>query len=116
MEDEPSLQFFYTQALTLNHFKLLGIANDGVQAINMFKSFQVKPKVILMDYRLPKKNGIETAKEILDMDNNVKIIFVSADNSITDEALDLGAYIFLNKPFTLNILIENIEKAFVHSN
>jgi len=64
-----------------------------------------------MDHRMPKKNGIEASKEILEMDKNSKIIFTSADNSVKEEALSIGAFSFKDKPFTVEQLIENINKA-----
>ncbi|MHA1803343.1 MAG: response regulator [Promethearchaeota archaeon] len=116
VEDEPSLQYFYKQVLTLNNFKIAGIARDGEEAVSLFKSLPEKPKVILMDYRLPKKNGIIATQEILRIDNSVKIIFTSADDSAKEEALSLGACVFLDKPFTINQLIEEIKKAMGESN
>ena len=77
----------------------------------MYKSFSEKPDIILMDHRMPIKNGIETLREILQIDNHSKIIFMSADNSVKEEALSLGAISFKDKPFTSKRLIENIHKA-----
>lgn len=77
----------------------------------MFKSFSEKPKIILMDYRMPIKNGIEASKEILQMNGNTKIIFTSADKSIKDEALSIGAFCFKDKPFTVEELIIDIKRA-----
>ncbi len=111
VEDEPSLQRFYKQILTLDGFEVVGIASDGEEAVSMFKSFSVKPSIILMDHRMPKKNGIEASKEILKIDKNVKIIFTTADDSVEKEALSIGAYSFKNKPFTIEQLIDNIIKA-----
>ena len=112
VDDEPSLQFFYEKILTLNGFEIAGIANNGNEAISMFKSFLDKPKVIIMDYRMPEKNGIEASKEILQIDGNTKIIFISADNSVKEEALSIGAFCFQDKPFTIKQLIDQINKAF----
>jgi DNA-binding response OmpR family regulator len=76
----------------------------------MFKNFHEKPDIILMDHRIPLKSGIEAAKEILEFDNSVKIIFMSADTSIRDEALENGAVSFKEKPFSLERLFNNIQK------
>ncbi len=111
VEDEPSLQFFYKQIVTLNGFKLAGIASDGEEAVSMFKSFSDKPKVILMDHRMPEKTGIQASKEILKIDKNVRIIFTSADMSIKEEAYSIGAFSFWDKPFTIEQLIDDINKA-----
>ncbi len=58
----------------------------------MFKSFLKKPDIILMDHRMPKKNGIEASKEILKINGKTKIIFLSADSSIKEEVLSIGVF------------------------
>lgn len=59
---------------------------------------------------MPKKNGLETTKEILSLNPNCKIIFVSADYSVRDQALKIGAIGFLEKPIDFNTLFKMIEK------
>jgi two-component system chemotaxis response regulator CheY len=84
----------------------------------MFKNFIEKPDVILMDHRMPIKNGIEASKEI--MENSIaakpKIIFASADKTVKEEAISIGVQSFKEKPFTLNNLFSNIEKVLKGSN
>jgi len=82
-----------------------------MEAVCKYKSFSKKPDIILMDHRMPIKNGIETFKEILKINNNAKIIFVSADNSIKNDVLSLGATDFLCKPFNIEKLIQSIKNA-----
>jgi DNA-binding NtrC family response regulator len=89
-----------------------GIAEDGEEAVIIFKAFLVKPKVILMDHRMPEKTGLEASEEILDIDKKVKIIFVSADISIREEALLIGAFSFWEKPFAIEQLLYEIDRAF----
>jgi len=55
----------------------LGIANNGEEAIKMFRSFNEKPDIIILDYRMPIKNGLDTLKEILQIDHSSRIIFAS---------------------------------------
>ena len=111
VDDEPTLQYFYKKILNLNGFEVAGVAENGVKAIDMFKSFSNKPKIILMDHRMPEKTGIEATKEILQIDKQVKIIILSADVSIEEEIYSIGAYGFTVKPFTINGLINEIKKA-----
>jgi DNA-binding NtrC family response regulator len=77
----------------------------------MYKNFPVKPDIILMDHRMPIKNGIDASREILEMDDHSMIILASADKSVRKEALSMGIISFKDKPFTLQRLINNIEKA-----
>ncbi len=90
---------------------MAGTAENGVEAIDMFKSFSDKPKIILMDHRMPEMTGIEATKEILQIDKRVKIIFFSADVSIEEEAYSIGAFVFKVKPFTITCLIDEIKRA-----
>ena len=64
-----------------------------------------------MDHRMPLKDGIEASKEILQINNNTKIIFVSADVSVKEEALSIGVFCFKDKPFTIENLIDSIQIA-----
>ena len=111
VDDEPSLQFFYKQVLTINGFGVAGIASNGIEAVSMFKSFSNKPKVILMDQRMPEMSGIEASKLILQIDNRVKIIFITADASVKEEAISIGAFLFIDKIFTIEELIAAINRA-----
>ena len=99
--------------LRLNGFEVVGIAEDGEEAISMFKAFKHKPPVILMDHHLPKKNGIKASKEILEVDPNIKIIFITGNKTIEREAFACGAFSFLEKPVTIKSLIQTIKRAII---
>ena len=92
-------------------FQVIDVADNGRDAVNKFESFSEKPDIILMDHRMPIKNGIEATKEILEIDNKTKIIFVSADKSVRENALLVGAICFKEKPCTYKRLVNNIQKA-----
>jgi len=111
VDDEPSLQFFYEQVLTIGGFEAAGIASNGKEAVYKFKSFSNKPKVILMDQRMPEMSGIEASKLILQIDNRVRIIFISADVSVKEEAISIGAFLFIDKLLTIEELIDAINRA-----
>ncbi|MFX0056711.1 MAG: response regulator [Candidatus Heimdallarchaeota archaeon] len=113
VEDDHSLRLLYEKALNLSGYNVLGSAKDGEEAVNMYKNFENKPDIILMDHRMPIKNGIDATKEILNNSTHVKprIIIASADKTIKDIALSIGAFSFKDKPFTLERLFKNIEKA-----
>jgi DNA-binding NtrC family response regulator len=111
VDDERSLQFFYKKILTIGGFEVAGIASNGKEAVSMFESFSNKPKVILMDQRMPEMSGIEASKRILQIDSRVKIIFVSADSSTKEEAISIGAFLFLDKIVTVSKMIGAINRA-----
>ena len=69
-------------------------------------------QLIITDYRMPKLNGIEVLKLILQMNKAAKVIIYSAfaDEEIQLEALNRGAFLFLKKPFSYEFLIEAIQR------
>lgn len=91
-------------------FKVIGTAADGQMAVDKFKSLPEKPDVILMDHRMPIKNGIEATVEILKNGCQSKIIFATADVNIREHALKVGAFGVVNKPFNFDVLINKINE------
>ena len=108
VEDDLSILHLYKMMLEMEGFDTYS-ANNGEKAVNMFKSFSEKPNIILMDHRIPIKNGIDATKEILAIDYNAKIIFVSAEPSVKNKALSIGAIKFIKKPFSHDYLISSIK-------
>ncbi|MFX1364397.1 MAG: response regulator [Promethearchaeota archaeon] len=109
-EDDNQLRRFYKMALESKGYKILGLTGDGEEAISLFKNLYKKPDIIILDYRMPNKNGIQILEEILKIENTAKIIFASADNKIKIEALSKGAKYFLDKPFSLEKLFKTVLK------
>ena len=107
VDDEPDLQRLYKLALASRGYDIVFIANDGTDAVE--KNHRSPAQIIIMDHRMPTKNGIEATREILSEFPNTGIIFVSADEAVEKEAKEAGAKRFLKKPISLKDLIKNIE-------
>ena len=58
---------------------------------------------------MPGKNGLEILKAILKKNPSAKVIFISADFTIKEKALDSGAISFLEKPIGFSKLLEIIK-------
>ncbi len=110
VEDEPTLRSLYTEMLPIFGINILGSAKDGDEAVSMFKTLAKKPDFIIMDHRMPLKDGIEATREILQVDSASKIIFASADQGVKNQALAIGAIYFLHKPFLLKNLVAFIKE------
>jgi len=67
---------------------------------------------IILDIGLPDGSGLDLGREILELDSNKKILFLSAQNSpdIKLEGLEMGAADYMTKPFRLKELILRINK------
>ncbi|MFX1410829.1 MAG: response regulator [Promethearchaeota archaeon] len=114
VEDDQSLRLLFKKVLGMSGFEIIGEAKNGEEAVSLYNNFPKKPDIILMDHRMPIKNGIEATKQILRINSRSKIIFTSADNSVKQEALSLGAKSFLDKPFSITELIDKIKKVYEH--
>lgn len=110
VEDDLSLQRLYEMMLITFDFEVVGKVSNGKDAVELFTSMPLKPDIILMDHRMPLKNGIEASIEILNMNSHTKIIFTSADKSIANKALSIGATSFIEKPFAISALHKEIER------
>ena len=107
VDDEPDLQRLYQLALESKGYDIVFVANDGTDAVD--KMQKSPAQVIIMDHRMPTKNGVEATREIIRDYPCTKVIFVSADEAVEKEAKEAGAVRFLKKPISLKDLTENIE-------
>lgn len=106
VEDYKDLSEFYQEFLGED---TLFTASDGEEAVSLYK--KNKPDIVIMDLKLPKKNGVEATKEIMAMDPKAKIIVITAYGStIGSKALEAGAKEVLRKPVRYNDLKDTIEK------
>lgn len=96
-------------------YKVIAKVRNGDEAIDLFKSLSTKPDIILMDHRMPIKNGIEATIELIKLNSNSKIIFISADNSVKKQALSIGAKKFIEKPFSIQQLHQEIKSILANS-
>ncbi|RQW83658.1 MAG: response regulator [Geobacter sp.] len=86
-------------------------AENGVEAINGYQLHH--PEVTIVDIHMPGINGLETAKEILLVDKDAKILICSGSwyESEINEALTMGIKGVIQKPFNLEGLATSINNA-----
>jgi len=94
-------------------FEKVDIANDGNEAIE--KILNDKPDVVILDIIMPFIDGIGVMQKINESDliKKPEIIVLSgvSQEKMTKEAIDLGAYCFLLKPFDFEVLAKRIKDA-----
>ena len=111
-EDEPAYREILQTQLIREGFEV-AIATNGVDVLNLARSYL--PQLLLLDMRMPKKNGFEVLAEMKDDDKLKNIIVIGLSNLGQDEeirkAKQLGAQDYIIKadePFFQ--LIEKIKK------
>jgi two-component system chemotaxis response regulator CheY len=91
-------------------FEVVGEAADGRAVVEEFSRLQ--PDVVTMDIVMPKRSGIDAAKEILALDPSARIVMVSAlgQEALVMEALQAGAADYVVKPFKPDAVIATLRK------
>ena len=98
VDDDGFLHSVFERMMNILGHTIVANAYNGEEAIEKYVSLNPKPDIILMDQRMPVMNGIEATNEILRINPSALIIFVSADDSISEETVTVGAVGFLTKP------------------
>ncbi len=95
---------------TAGNFAVVGQAQTGREAIQL--AAELRPDVILMDIAMPELNGLEAARQILNVNSAAKIIMLSAhsDDGYVERARAVGAVGFLEKQTSAEILTQAIDE------
>ena len=109
MDDEAAIVDMYSKILTASKIPIAFVAYDGEDAIRKFEDSNPKPQIVIMDYRMPAMNGLEASKRIWKIEPETKIIFISADTGVRDEALKAGAAAFIQKPASLKEIVLEVK-------
>jgi len=113
VDDEKSILEVCKRIFDLNEIDLMDTAEDGDEAIRKFKAMSNRPDLVIMDQRMPLKDGVTTMKEMHEIDPSTKVLFLSADIRAETKKLALrgGAIGFVNKPFSISELITAVRTA-----
>lgn len=89
-------------------FKVIGEACDGVEAVSMAR--QLVPEVMLLDLAMPRRQGLDTLRELASDPKSVRVILLTAaaEKEQIVEALQLGARGVVLKDSATQILLKSI--------
>lgn len=108
IEDEIGISNFLKQGLEEENFTV-STANNGLEGLE--KTFNNEIDLILLDWMMPRMNGLEVCKAIRAQNNSVPILFLTAKDTVleTIEGLKAGANDYIKKPFSFEELLERIK-------
>jgi DNA-binding NtrC family response regulator len=103
VDDEPAVREVLIEFLADHGYSADG-AVGGENALEICS--RTPPQVVLLDIAMPGMNGIETLKRLRCLAPACAVIMISghADHDMALQALDLGAYDFIQKPLDLQYL------------
>lgn len=94
-----------------NHYEMVTV-NSGTRALKYLD--KNKPDLILLDIRMPLKDGFEILREIRDMEDraDIPIIMLTAmeDRQSVIKGIELGVCDYVLKPFAPDDLLERVQR------
>jgi two-component system chemotaxis response regulator CheY len=109
VDDDPELVRTYEMIFRKRQVPVAFVAYDGKSALDMFRDAGEKPGAVIIDYRMPLLSGLELTVEIKKLEPSTRIVFLSADDSIEQEAIKAGANVYLKKPVGIKAIMEGID-------
>lgn len=110
VDDDPDMTSIFSLGLQDEGFEMYTF-NDPLEALSQFRpNFY---DLLLVDINMPKMNGIDLSRRILELDANVKICFITAGEANIEVLRDLyptrdiGCYI--KKPVTIDQLVRRVK-------
>ena len=111
VDDEPSILYFFRQAFEEPEVTL-HTASSAAEGLATLQA--VRPDVVILDINLSDASGLDTFKQVREIDPRIPVIFITGHGTTATaiEAMRLGAYEYLLKPLELDQLTGLVHRAF----
>lgn len=89
-------------------------AEDGRRALNLVR--RERPELVLLDVWMPEVDGIELLRSLQEEPDRPQVIMISGHGNIETavQATKLGAFDFIEKPFSIDALLAVVNRALEH--
>lgn len=110
VDDEESIRTVVAQRLVKENYSCV-TANNGKEALRHLYGNHFS--LIISDVKMPEMDGMELLSNVKALDPNMMMIMMTAyaEIDIAIEAMRLGAYDFIIKPFDLELMVLTVKKA-----
>ncbi len=111
--DDQLLVTYSVQRILSNRGYAVKTASDGLEGIKMFEQFQ--PDLVIVDYHMPKMNGVEVVEYIrVKRNSKIPILIMSGNTDVTiiEKGFELGIADYLHKPVDLDKLVSAVSSLF----
>jgi DNA-binding response OmpR family regulator len=110
IDDDPDMTSVFSLGLQDEGFEVYTF-NDPLEVLSQFiPNFY---DLLLVDINMPKMNGIDLSKRLLELDSNVKICFITAGEANIEVLRELyptrGIGCFIKKPVTMDQLVRRVK-------
>ncbi|MDA8212913.1 MAG: response regulator [Clostridia bacterium] len=107
IDDDADIRYTISEICRFGGWEPL-VAANGQEGLEIFRLN--RPELVMVDYHMPVKDGINTVREIRELDGWVPILVLTVDErqEVADNFLDQGATDFALKPIKAPDLIARI--------
>jgi DNA-binding response OmpR family regulator len=105
VDDERDIALAFSLGLQSNGF-LVNIFTNSKEALSNFKANVYK--LALLDIKMPEMDGIELAEKLREIDNKIKICFITAFD-LDYQTINKYSYCIIKKPISIEDLIRKIK-------
>jgi len=109
-DDEEGVQESLALILEMDYESIA--VNDGREALDKLKQDN-EIKIVLLDIKMPKSNGLEVLKEIKNLRSDIAVIMITGyqTTEMATEAIKLGALDYIIKPINSAAILSSVNKA-----
>src|SRR5216684_4298771 len=99
VDDEPSIRKYLQTLLEVDGFEVEAVSS-GREALARVNKGE-RPDFIILDVLMPEMDGLETLRQLMQVDRTLNVIMLSCSNEVGTvvEAIRMGALDYLTKPF-----------------
>lgn len=114
VDDQYGIRILIKEILKKDGIEAL-LASNGAQALDVLS--RKKPKLVLLDMRIPGMSGVDILKKIKEVSPATVVMIMTAygDDAMISEAKKNGAVAYFPKPFDINELLHAVHHAFFGS-
>lgn len=111
IDDEPIVRTSCIRSLSPEGYEVK-LASSGKEALELLEKESFN--LVLLDLKMPDMDGIEVLKKIKDTWPDTKVVMITGYSTVETavKTLKLGAFSYLEKPFTPDTLLETAREAF----
>ena len=110
VDDDPQMLIAMSETMKRKPWSI-STASSGVQALEILKDSQFR--IVITDLRMPVVTGLDLLREVKCASPRIQVILVTAHGTVNNavEAMKMGAFDYLLKPFSSGDLLDVVERA-----
>jgi DNA-binding NtrC family response regulator len=110
VDDEALVRWSLRERLTAEDYDVFeaGLASEALERLST-----TEVDLVLLDFKLPDGDGLSILRRVKELSAETQVIMITAFSTVENavEAMKLGAYHYVNKPFNLDEVVMLVEKA-----